>query len=299
LAESRCGIKVSLAFGGNIGRAENKAMVEKLNIHLKQINRISFEKYDRFALVDSQPAAGNHSLPEDIRCHLVIDHHPVQKGTKADFSVVKPDIGVSATILIEWLQVSDLSIPANLATGLAYAISSETQNLGREATGRDIQAYLHVYVRSSIRKLAQISFPKLPRTYFITLAKALNRAATFRNLIQAHVGKVETPEIVAEIADFLVRHDRISWSICSGKFEKNLIISLRSTNPNANAGDIIKKLVSDPKTVGGHEMMAGGYIPLDGANQKELEEMENNLTKKFANLQGYEEPEWKSLFNSK
>ncbi|NIS37901.1 phosphoesterase, partial [Candidatus Saccharibacteria bacterium] len=145
------------------------------------------------------------------------DHHPQQPKADADLFVVRPEIGVSATILIEWLKAGDIEIPADLATALAFAISSETQNLGREATKRDIDSYLHVYVKSSIRKLAQITYPKLPRSYFSTLAKALKKTYIYKNLICSHLGDVPNAEIVAEMADFLLRHERVGWSLCSGR----------------------------------------------------------------------------------
>lgn len=299
LVSKRNGLKADIAYGGSIGRAENRAMVSKLKIRLKQINRISMDKYDRIALVDTQPGAGNNSLPENKKCHLVIDHHPPQQPITADLAVVKPDIGVSATILIEWLQASDIEIPADLATALAYAISSETQNLGRETSRRDIDAYLYVYLRSSIRKLAQITYPKLPRSYFTTLAKALRSTYVYKNLICAHLGDVPNAEIVAEMADFLLRHERVGWSLCSGRFKDRLIISARSTNPKARAGKLLKKLVKDPNTVGGHDMIAGGYIPLNSQSKKELHQMQEDLLRNFTRLMGKKEADWKPLLNSK
>ncbi len=298
LAKKRCGVAASIAYGGNVGRSENRAMLRLLKIHMKQFNRLRLQKYDRVALVDTQPGRGNNAYPAERHCHIVIDHHPLQKGVDADLHVIHPDIGVSATLLIEWLQQSDVEIPADLATALSYAIISETQDLGREAGPRDIKAYLSVYVKSSMRKLSKILNPKLPHSYFVSLGKTLQHTFVYRNLICAHLGDVPSAEIVAEMADFLLRHQKISWSCCTGRFKKNLIISLRTINQKGYAGKVIKKLVDDPRNAGGHDMLAGGYIELRNNKAETALEVENELTDAFARLLGHKDPKWKPLLQT-
>jgi len=295
LVEKQFGNKAHIAYTGIIGRAENRAMVQKLRIPLKQYNRIRLEKYNRLALVDGQPGAGN---TPDIPYHIVIDHHPQRRDTHAELVVVEKDIGATATILVEWFQESRIEIPADVATAFAYAISSETQNLGRETSSRDIEAYLHVYVRSSIRKLAQIITPKLPKDYFIVLANALQQMATFRNLVCAHLGEVPTPEMVSEIADFLLRIERIGWSFCTGRFKDRLILSIRSIHPNAKAGRLLKRLTSNSENVGGHDRIAGGFIPLSSNKEEEIHRMEQELTDKFATLLGSDDADWNPILDS-
>jgi nanoRNase/pAp phosphatase (c-di-AMP/oligoRNAs hydrolase) len=302
LAEKRYGSRASIAFGGIIGRAENRAMVTKLNISMKQINRVRLERYERIAMLDTQPGAGNNSLPSDTVCHIVIDHHPCRPNLRAELVLINPQVGATATLLVEWLDESGLAIPTNLATALAYAISSETQDLGRESSKRDIQAYFKVFTKSSMRKLAQIIHPSLPRSYFIAVAKTLHRAKTFRNLICAHLGEIPTPDIVAEMADFLLRHERMRWSLCTGQFGDELIISLRSSYPKARAGKLVRRLIANRiksarNKVGGHDMTAGGRIPLTTGTGEEATDLENTLSQDLARVMGYKEPDWKPLLN--
>lgn len=292
LVETRYNINVSMAYRGNIGRAENRTMIDKLDIHLKQFNRVRLKKYDCIALVDGQPYAGN---TPDMDYNLVIDHHPIRKDTKGDVLVIRPDVGVTATILVEWLAEASINIPVNLATALSYAISSETQNLGRESSQADVQAYLHVYTRASMRKLAQILYPKLPREYFITLAKTLYRTMVFRHLICAHLGDIPVVEIVSEMADFLLRLERASWVLCTGRLKGQLILSVRTTNPKARAGKMVKQMVYDSRTVGGHDMIAGGYVDIQDLKSPDIEKLEDELMQKFAKIRGYHDSTWKPL----
>lgn len=292
-------LEASIAFSGNIDRAENRAMIKELNISMKQIAKINWDKYDRIALVDTQPGSGNNVLPEDKKCDIVIDHHPERKNIKTDLKVIHPELGAVATILIEWLEEMDMDVPADLATALVYAISSESQNLNREVHKRDIDAYLSVYVNCNLRKLARIILPPLPRQYFISVAKTLQKAVTYRNLICAHLGELPTVEIVAEMADFLVRHERISWSLCTGRFRDRLILSLRTRNSKAEAGKLLQKLVDNSKTVGGHGMSAGGFIDISDMKKNDVDILENKISTEFAGLHNYDNPDWKSLLDTK
>ncbi|MBD3290470.1 phosphoesterase [candidate division KSB1 bacterium] len=295
LTEKRYGLVANIAYDGLIGRAENRALVREVKIPLKNINRIKYGTYDRVAMIDTQPGAGNNVLPENVHCHIIIDHHPQRKGLESEVILVDTEVGASATLLIEILMQTKLSMSSDMATALSFAIKTETQDLGRETSERDIDAYFKAYSRASMRKLARISMPKLPHSYFVTLDKMLKRTRIFRHLICAHLGDVPTPEIVAEMADFLLRHERMGWAFCTGRFKENLYISMRASSNKANAGKLIKDLVPDRNLAGGHGMFAGGTIPLKKMPSEEISILEIRLNQKFAKLMGHDDPDWKPL----
>ena len=287
-------VKSSIAYSGIIARAENRAMVKRLEIHLKQYNRIKPSRYDGLILVDSQPGAGNNVLSAKSECDLVIDHHPRREDTNAKLVVIDQNIGATATLLVQWLDHAGLGLPVNLATALAYAIDSETQTMQREATQKDIQAYLKVYVRASLRKYGEIVNAHLPHYYFLQLGRALNNAQIYRNLITSHLTTILHPEIVAEMADFLLKHDRIGTVLCSGLYKDSLVISIRTSNEKLNAGELIAKLPLDRNNVGGHDKSAGGFVSLP-KNGDGADELVVKLVASFAECMGYDEPSWRPL----
>jgi len=291
------GVNSSIAYSGIIARAENRAMVQKLNISLKEYNRIKLSRYDCIALVDSQPGAGNNVLTADSDCDIIIDHHPRREDTKGKLVVIDPEIGATATILIRWLEAAELTIPAEIATALAYAISSETQNMYREAAREDIKAYLSVYVRASIRTLSEIINANLPHYYFQQLGNALNNAFVFGNIIVAHLTAIWHPEIVAEMADFFLKHDRIGAVLCTGCYKHSLILSIRTGGNRKNAGELIKQLPLNPDHVGGHDRTAGGFLSLEGKSDEEIQEEVLRLQNAFAALVGNDSPAWKRLLD--
>ncbi len=297
LAREKFGIKSVIGYDGLIGRAENTAMVRELKIRLKHLNRLKLERYDCIAMLDTQPGAGNNSFPPERLCHLVFDHHPLRRGANVIYSIIDNEIGALSTLFVELLTAAKLPIPMNLATALSYAIRTETQDLGRETSQRDIDSYLFIYPKANVRKLAKIARPKLPRSYFSTLAKTLFRTISYRQIICAHLGEIDAPEIVGEMADLLLRHKRISWSLCTGRFKGELHLSLRSSNPKAQAGAVIQRIVKDKKNSGGHGMFAGGKISLKDLNNEEIASLEMSLSDRLARVLGYKHVSWNPLIN--
>ncbi|MDZ7392037.1 MAG: DHH family phosphoesterase [candidate division KSB1 bacterium] len=294
VAERRYGVHATFAYEGFVWRAENRALVRELQLHLKKASTVWGREFDRVALVDAQPGAGNVNLPQSLATHLVIDHHARGRGLQAEVAFVDSEVGATATLLVELVQAAGLPFPSDLATGLTYAIRSETQDLGRETSLRDVRAYYAVLPLSSARKLARIVHPKLPRSYFAILARTLARARTFRHLIVANIGEVPGPDAVAEMADMLLRCSRVSWSLCTGRFGGNLVVSVRASSPRAQADRLVKSLVLDRRNAGGHGTFAGGVIPL-GSNPDKAEEIEERLCREFARRLGHDVSEWRPL----
>src|SRR5215212_6341409 len=55
LIEEEVGAEATLALGGIVGRAENRAMVDVVRIDLVPLEEIVLGRFDKIAIVDSQP----------------------------------------------------------------------------------------------------------------------------------------------------------------------------------------------------------------------------------------------------
>ena len=83
------------------------------------------------------------------------------------------------------------------------------------------------------------------------------------------------PEVVAEMADYLIRLEGIETVLSMGHYNDQMVLSVRTTSHLLNAGEIIKRLVAGRGVGGGHGMMAGGLldnVPGDPAALHEIEE---------------------------
>ncbi len=255
--------KVTTAYGGIIGRAENREMVKSLRLRLSHIRNLSLKRYQHFALVDTQHRTGNNQLPSRLIPDIVIDHHPVRPNTQsASFYDIRPRYGATATILGEYMLAAGVRPTYAEATALIYAIRSETQDFAREYTGPDKAIYDHFFPLANHRLLARIQSPRLPLTYFRNLHDALENLESVDTLVLSHLGTVEQPDIVPEIADLLLRMEGKTWSLCTGLYGDRLYLSIRTTNTRADAGALMHRLLRRRGKGGGHGRTAGGWVDL-------------------------------------
>lgn len=283
LLRERFGRRVTTAYGGIIGRAENREMVRVLGIRLSHVRYLNFKHYRNFALVDTQPTTGNNQLPDGIEPTVVFDHHPIRRATRGvPFIDVRTDYGATATILAEYLDAAGVEISRRTATALVYAIRSETQDFGREYAEADRQMFDRLYPICDTRALARIQLPRLPLSYFQNLHEALENLEGVSTLVISRLGQVEQPDIVPEIADLLLRLEGKTWSICSGVHNDRIYLSIRTTNPRADAGRLMRRLLGKRGKGGGHGMMAGGWIELPGSDPQQARELQENLGMRLA-----------------
>jgi nanoRNase/pAp phosphatase (c-di-AMP/oligoRNAs hydrolase) len=285
LLEKTRGVDSEVVYSGIIGRAENRAMVELLHLPMKHFSQVDLSEYGHIALIDAQPATGNNVFPEDRIIDIVIDHHPLRQATtRARLYDVRSELGASATLMTQYLRGAQIEIPQDLATALLYGIRSETQDLGREVADEDLEAYQYLFPLSDPGKLAAISRPQLPRSYYAQLAVALDRIEVGSRISVCGLGDVIDPDFVPEMADLTVRMEGMLWSFAYGSYNERLYLSIRSSDPHAEAGAVMQSILSGIGRGGGHGMRAGGNIDL--RNSRPLRELEQEIRKRFLHAVG-------------
>jgi nanoRNase/pAp phosphatase (c-di-AMP/oligoRNAs hydrolase) len=105
---------------------------------------------------------------------------------------------------------------------------------------------------------------------------------TVGRLVVSHLGTVEQPDIVPEVADLLVRLEGKTWSLCTGRFGDRVYLSLRTTNPRADAGGIMRRLVGRKGKGGGHGMTAGGWVPITVGYAQDPGSLQQQLGRRLA-----------------
>ena len=271
-----------LAFGGIVGRAENRALLRYLPVKAQSVDTLSLKDFDLVALVDTQPRTGNNSLPPDRLPAIVIDHHPMRRQTrKTPFQDIRKHYGATSTILTQYIRALETQPEARLATALFYAIQSETQDLGREVSEADVEAALYLYPFTDRRLLSRIEYSRVPPEYFRALGRVLKSAVIHDGVVVSRLGELEYPDMVAEMADLLLRLQDARWAVCLGRYGKDLYLSLRTSDGDANAGTLIRKAVGRIGAGGGHGMSAGGRIPIQDRGAKAVARLEQGLIRRL------------------
>jgi nanoRNase/pAp phosphatase (c-di-AMP/oligoRNAs hydrolase) len=295
----KTGQEATIAFGGVIGRRENLVMVKELEIKAKSIDDLDLDTFNAICMVDTQPGTGNNSYPADRRVDLVIDHHQMKECTQASRWVdVRAEYGASASILFEYLQSQKVKIATKLATILFYAIKSETEDLGRDWTKSDRDAYLKLMPLCNNRILHEITHPKSSRVYFKYFDTGLKNAKIYGNALIFNLYLIDHPEIVAEIADFLMRVEGIEIVLGIGCYHEEGVLSMRTSHQETHAGVLMQKIVEGLGTGGGHSMTAGGQVRPLPAERRSLGALEYDLAGRLLAALGREHSEPELLVNN-
>jgi nanoRNase/pAp phosphatase (c-di-AMP/oligoRNAs hydrolase) len=283
LLEHLAGVPTVVAYGGIVGRAENRALVRVLKLPIVPIARIAFEEYDLICIVDTQPEQGNHSLPARRFPDVVIDHHPERPETRlAPLADVGGVVGATSTLVVEYFRASGLEMPPQIATALYYGIKADTRDLGRQTTSADVDAYLWLFPVVDKVALGEIEHPRLPIEYFRLYHTAIERAVVYDHAVVCDLAEIYAPDMVAEVAERFLFLDDVKWSLAFGEYEGQLYFSLRTSDRRMNAGRLIREVIEEKGgTAGGHGLMAGARIPLREMGPRERQRFEADLVQQF------------------
>lgn len=272
LLEKRARVSTTVAFGGIVGRAENRALIQEMGVDFERIESLDLPAAEAIVMVDTQPRAGNNSLPAGRIVSAVVDHHPPRPDTvAATFYDIRPDYGASCSMLVEYLRAAELGPEPRLATALFYAIQSETMDLGREASRADVEASTYLYPLSDPEAISRIRHARVPASYFRSMHEALAAAWRYGNVLAVHLTRLEYPDMVAEIADLFMQMVGIDWTIAVGRYREQLLISIRTYDTRAHAGSLVRDAIGERGSAGGHGTLAGGRVPVRGLSDEAID----------------------------
>jgi nanoRNase/pAp phosphatase (c-di-AMP/oligoRNAs hydrolase) len=282
LVETGLGLPTRLIRDGLISRAENRAMVEFLNIDLVPLDEAEWRAGEALVMVDSQPNTGRHNLPCDVPLYAVIDHHETLGDLEGvPFVDLRRGLGATCSLVTSYLMEQDIPLPEDVATSLMYGIETELSGYPREASPLDDSALLYLYPLANKDLLARIRNARVPQNYFECILQALQSSFIYDRLIISWVNELPQPELAAEVVDFLIRFEEIDWAVCAGVYDNQLILSARTTVSGARAGEVLRQVVGKLGRAGGHDRRAGGNIPLPSTAASAIEQVQSELRRRL------------------
>src|SRR5262249_13866381 len=276
------GYRRGLTREGWISRAENRAMVERLNWELVPINKIHWEEGEALVMVDSQPNTGRHSIGPEAPLYAVIDHHDTKGEVEGvAFVDVRRSLGATCSLVTSYLMEQGIAVPPRLATRLLDGIQTEGRGCPCEAGATDDRALLSLSPLADKDLLARIRNARLPQSHFECLLQALQSSFIYDRLIISWVNELPQPELAAEVVDFLIRFEEVDWAVCAGVFQDKLILSVRAGVENAHAGDMLRHVPGRLGRAGGHDRRAGGTIYLPSTSRTAIDEIQGKLRRRL------------------
>ncbi|ADG13893.1 phosphoesterase RecJ domain protein [Methanocaldococcus infernus ME] len=276
-----------IAYSGNIGYDENKAMINLLEVEILNLKDIDINKYCVIALVDSSSSKYIDIDPEKI--DIVIDHHQ-NPDISARYMDVR-NVGATASILTQYLMELNIEPTRKLATALFYGIQTDTDYFKRNVSKLDFEAasYLQPYIDATI--LNMIENPEISTEVMEVIAKAImNRKIIKGNIALAYVEEISNRDALPQAADFLLKMEGISTTFVYGIVGDKIHISARTKDLRINLGEILREAFGG----GGHQTAAAATIPLgifaSVSDKESLRKLvEEAITKKILEVMGVRE----------
>jgi nanoRNase/pAp phosphatase (c-di-AMP/oligoRNAs hydrolase) len=282
-------VSISMSIKGQIGGGLNDAFTKHSNLKLAPWDEAGLlaGKYDGIILLDCQPMFAYSPLPPSVPATAVIDHHRTRgRNPKCPFGDIRTDVGATASIVFSYFQEAKVNIPREMAAALVYAIETDLAGAAGTPGELDNIALSNLTLLADTRKLYQMRYVDLPQEYYIAYAAGLYNAMVYDNAIVSHIDTIDSLEKPAVLADFLLRYDKVQWSLVTGVHGSRLVISLRTSSTKLSAAEMIRRLIRNMGEGGGHKTKAGGVIPLQSASPAEIDRVRTILRRRYLSALG-------------
>ncbi|HEU0013456.1 MAG TPA: bifunctional oligoribonuclease/PAP phosphatase NrnA [Longimicrobium sp.] len=271
-------IDADLVYDGQISHPENRALVNLLDVEVRQYARdLQLDAYNAAVFVDNQGATTH--LTERLKAAgvptlAVVDHHDADDVLDPIFSDVRP-LGAAATIFAEYLSSGALlKLDAEneghmrLATALMHGLHSETDGFVRARPAEyRAAAFLSRYMDPDL--LERVLCVQKSSGTLRVIERALHDRVVASGYSVAGVGFVRwgDRDAIPVAADFLLTEENVHTSIVYGLLGEEdgrevVSGSLRTTHATMQVDRFLKAALGEDlrgRPYGGGRSRAGGF----------------------------------------
>jgi len=251
----------TIAYTGAVGRPENASMIRYLKIPAAPLTKEQLDGADLIALVDSQPQFfKGMELP---RCDIVIDHHPMLLDREVPVADISPAYLSASSIMTEYIRASGRRLTKRLASALYYGIKVDSRHFFDLSPG-DVEAIKWLRGTADRDIVKRIEFSQFSEEALDYFNIALVRRRYEKGVIFSHLGPVPFMDVCVQVADFLIRVEKVAWALVTGVVGDSLVIVFRNDGMKKDAGTLARKAFGDVGSAGGHKSMGRAEIKQPG-----------------------------------
>ncbi len=256
------GVETVIVYDREIEKADSARMLELFGIEMKLAKGVaSLGEEDWALLVDGQKGGGNLTdLPTDeVAC---IDHHEYSPGQGYRFEDIRPSVGACSSIVAQYFFENSVEQPTKLATALVFGIMKDTDALTRGVSELDVEMFYRLY------RYADPSLIKALNGAQLTKADLDRYAEAFRSVeVYDGIGfmRLDSPDdsLLGAAGDIVLSLDSVDVVVAYSVRPSGVKLSLRSENEAVKANALARFLLEGLGFGGGHDHMAGGFLPAD------------------------------------
>ena len=252
--------KLAIVYDQEIEKANSLRMLELFKVPIIQAaDATTLGEEDWAVLVDAQK--GNANVTDlDTDEVAAIDHHEFVGDMGYRFMDIRPDVGSCSAIIAEWFFENNIEPPKIVATALLYGIFMDTDNLTRGASDFDINMFYRLYKLSDIDMITELKGNELSVSDLDLYAEAFKTVEIYDELAFLRLSNVND-SLLGAAGDIVVSVSKVEIVVAYAIRENGIKLSVRSACNKIKANDLVRALVDGCGVGGGHDNMAGGFIP--------------------------------------
>jgi nanoRNase/pAp phosphatase (c-di-AMP/oligoRNAs hydrolase) len=280
-------IQCDIAYAGTISHQENIALVRLTGLPVQRWTSQTAKSkdlsiYQGCVLIDNQGTTSqllDLTKQAGVPTTVIIDHHSIQDGVKAEFADIRPNVRATATILTQYLQAGLLNLDSSTsehikcATALMHGLRSDTNRL-MQAQEEDFLAAAYLSRFCDAQLLNAVLQTSRSKQVMDVIERSLKNRSVYNNFTIAGVGylRYEDRDAIPQAADFLVTEENVHTAVVYGILhdeDKDLDVvigSLRTTKITLDPDEFIKEAFGQDaqgRFFGGGRSLAGGFeIPM-------------------------------------
>ena len=254
--------KLAIVYDREIEKANSLKMLEMFNVPvIRASEAATLGEEDWAVLIDAQKGNANITdLPtEEV---AVIDHHEFCGDKGYRFMDIRPEVGSCSAIIAEWFFENGIEPPRQIATALLYGIFMDTANLTRGVSELDINMFYRLYYLSDIEMIVELKGYDLFINDLKLYAQAFMNVELYDEIAFLCLKNVND-SLLGAAGDIVINVVGVNIVVAFAIHENGVKLSIRSTNQKIKANELVRYLVNGCGVGGGHDNMAGGFIPQD------------------------------------
>lgn len=261
------GIEADICYEGMIDTLSSRKITDVLGIEMKSHKEIQEElsENDVIICVDSQKNGGNIKdfVGEEVAS---IDHHPTYVEVEYQYKDIRK-VGACATIITDYYEKLGVPMSKNVATALLYGIKMDTLQFSRGVTLEDIHAYEYLFTRVDNQMLARLESNTMEADDLRAYGEAIENIKIHQAVGFAALHFPCPDALIAKVSDFILSLEEVEVAVIYSYRDAGIKFSVRSEIAHTKAGEVAHNAIGDLGNGGGHDAMAGGFIPKENMDK--------------------------------
>lgn len=268
----KAGISATICYRGRIDKTITAKMLQLLDIEVVELQELTgMSEESEIILVDAQKGNANiiKMIGNEIAC---IDHHPSYGSAEYRYSDIRIEIGACASIIASYFFENEIEMDKRTATALLYGIKIDTANMTRGVNKLDLDMFYRIFPLADHRLLQTLDTSELKMEDLKAYSSAIASIKNVNEICFANTGMNCHEALIAAISDFIMTLEEVSIAVVYSMRNDGIKLSVRSSRNTCNIGKVTNEALKGIGNGGGHEHMAGGFIPFSEENAQESDE---------------------------